>query len=399
MVWSKSIERLRCPVCGAQAPLRVEAALAKSAKGELLEGVLRCGACPRWFRVERGVADLVRDELREVADERVFLRKYEAQLPEGFVRSAQPVALDQSRPEPNEADARIIAEGRHWGRFMRRFWDVGDRSIFDIRIKGTHPRYYLAGILERDDRDVTRRFSFFPPRVGAVLFTQLGEFRDRWGVDVGCGGGQMGLEAAYQGVQMIGLDPAFEALALARQHAREQKIETIDYVRGEPSNPPLADGGFALLMAKDSLHHVPDLPRAMERVVALGEPGATLIVHEHIARADLKEAVMNRLRPRAIAKIRRRYPSIDIPGELLRDSANEDVSAHLVRAEVLRHCRVSEEANCLFLAEELEALAYYAFGKRRWFARLVRVAGAVMESALLMAGNRQHWSARGRLEH
>lgn len=338
---------------------------------------------------------MVRDGLREVEAEEAFLARWGGRLPES-VRRAGPGGGHWEAGAVTEVDRRILEEGRHWGRFMRRFWDAGDRSIFDIRVKGTHPRFYFAGLLERDGRDGWRRWGFFTPRAGELLFGGLGGFAGRWAVDVGCGGGQFGLEAARRGVNVVGFDPSFEELALARRHAREAGVENIEYLRGEPAHPPLREGGFDLLMAKDSLHHVPELGEVFPRLVELLGSDGEVVIHEHVATARVKEWLTGRLRGPLVAKMQRRYPASPIPGELHRASANEDVSAHLVEEVVAEHFHLTGRRHDLYMAMEWEALFWFAFGKRDWLARIVYPAAAALEALLLLLGERQHVSMRGR---
>lgn len=376
-----TLEILRCPCCPSTT-LELSAAF-RHEHDEVVEGLLDCPACGRWYRIEQGIPDLVRDALRETEDERAFLARHGVQR--------HPIEVNRT-----EADQRIVDEGRHWGRFMARFWDVADRSIFDLRIKGTHPSFFVAGILEPDDRDTWRPWSMFPARVGEMCFPWLHQMAGKRGVDVGCGGGQFGLEAARRGLRIVGFDPSFEEVMLARRHAREQGVMTIDYVRGEPANPPFRDASFDLLMAKDSLHHVPDLEGVMPRLVATTTPNALLLIHEHVAKAPLKTALMSRLMPRAVAKIRSRWPKSEVPPELLRDSANEDVSAHLVRSAIESHATRIHSVESLFLAEELEMVTHFAFGKRVWLTRLVGTLGWWLEQALIAFGDRQHLTWLGR---
>ncbi len=386
---------LRCPECGVGGFLEPVRVYTKAPSGEWEEALLRCRCCSRPFRVEQGIADLVRDGLREVEDERAFFERHgEPVLGDIHRRSAaHPECNTPSRGE----DLRIIEEGRHWSRFMQRFWDVGDRAIFDLREKASHPPLYVAGVLERDDRDARRKWSYYPPAAGEFLFPPLDELAGRWGMDAGCGGGQFGLEAARRGVRMIGFDPGFGELVLARRHAREQGIRNIDYVRGEPANPPLAHRQFALLMAKDSLHHVPALKEVFPRLLEPLEDDGWVVVHEHVTTPRLKETLLAPVRKWAVWKSRRRYPTVEIPEELLRDSANEAAGAEAVREVLREHCIRTASREDLYLAGELEMLVYFALGKRRWPAAIVYTAGRVLEKILLLLGDRQHVSFRGRV--
>ncbi|HMZ51832.1 MAG TPA: methyltransferase domain-containing protein [Candidatus Sumerlaeota bacterium] len=383
-MYRETLDILCCPCCeGIEAPLAASQVFREMHDGELLDAILHCTACGRWFRIEDGIADLVRDELREPERDRKFLSEVGCDLPVSDVKRS-------------DADQRIVDEGDHWGRFMRRFWDVGDRSIFDIRVKGTHPPLYIAGVLEPDDRDADRRWGIFPNRTGDMLFAGPHLLAGKRGVDVGCGGGQFGLEAARQGVRMTSFDPSFEEVRLGREHARSVGARNIDYLRAEPANPPFRRNTFDLFMAKDALHHVPELENVFVRLLGICTADAIAIIHEHVEKAPLKDKLLRRIAGPAVEKSRRRYAKHEIPGELLRDSANEDVSSAVIRPLMEKHFERIDSANDLFFASDVEMYIHFAFGKRRWLSRIAHVAGFVGEKALLLLGQRQHFNFTGR---
>ncbi len=392
-----TLQRVCCPVC--RGFLRLGATFDPPGSDEVLEAVLCCQTCRRWFRVERGIADLVRDELREDAEERAFLARHREQLTGEILEQGRPVSLAGPPLARSEADARIVEEGRHWGAFMRRFWDAGDRSIFDLSIRGQHPRFLVAGILERDERDKRRRHGFFPTRAGAVLFDGAGFRAGEFGLDLGCGGGQFALAYAMRGLEVLGIDPSFEELAMARDHARARGVANIDYVRAEPASPPVAPGSGDVLLAQDALHHVPELARVLrERIAPLLRPGARAFIHEHVGKSPAKRRILGAIGPPLIAKMRRRYPRCEVPPELLRDSANEDVSMEAVRPAVLDLFESEDEYAGMWLYLDVEALVWYAFGKRAWFASLAKGAAWALEHTLLCGEPREFWSFRGRLK-
>lgn len=387
---------LRCPVDGGT--LSLTAAMNRAEDGELLEGVLCCDSCRRWFRIEEGIADLVRDGLREEEEDRRFLERHQAALPEELLQSGVPVSLKTPPLSRSEADQRIVDEGRHWGRFMRHFWDAGDRSIFDLRVRGEHPRFLVAGIRERDERDRKRPYAGFPTAAGCVLFSRLEALKGLRAIDVGCGGGQFSLAFAAEGLDVVGVDPSFEELRLARIHARSTGVRTVDYVRAEPEHPPFARESFDVFLAKDALHHIPNLSRVMEEsLLPLLRDGASAIIQEHVGKSAAKRAALSRIAPPLVAKMRRRYPAMPVPEELLRDSANEDVAMAEVRAALYRAFRTDREWGALWLYLDVEALVYFAFGKRAWFATLWRGAAWVLEQALRLREPVEHWSFRGTL--
>lgn len=382
------LDQLDCPLCQTGAGLEARVYAEEPAPGgsaDIGEALLSCPECGRWWPISGGVADLVRDALREPERDAAFLARH------GLSDS-----LRSPSAEISADDQRILDEGRHWGAFMRRFWDVGDRSIFDVRIKGTHPPYYVAGVAEPDDRDHDRRYGVWPDHLGAVVFPWLGQHAGRWGVEVGCGGGQYGLEAARQGVLMASTDPSFEALELARRHALEQGV-AIDYLRAEPAHLPFRRGRFGLLLAKDSLHHVPDLEAVFPRLVALLTDDGEFGCYEHIGLSPWKRKLLGRLAPRLVEKMRRRWPLSDVPEELLRDSANEDVSMDAVEKAVRTHFEPLEELGEIFFYFEFEQLIHFAYGKRRWLTRLAGT-GAYWAERLLMRPFQpvEHWAFHGR---
>ncbi len=395
-MFEKSLEILRCPVGGEEATLRASYIFERADDGEILEGILECEASGHWYRIEKGIADLVRDELREVEIEREFLTRHRDKLPASIIEDGKPFGLEGAAPPRNEEDQKIVDEGRHWGRFMRRFWDVGDRSIFDIRVKGTHPTFYVKGVLEPDERDRHHAWGFFPNAVGRLLFESMDKFSGKMGVDIGCGGGQFGLEAANRGVNVFSFDPSFEEVELGRLHARETGVKNIEYIRAEPAHPPFAKSSFDLLLAKDSLHHVPNLMEIFPRLLETGTADATFICHEHFANGKWKSRLMNRIAGPAIRKIRSRYPTHEIPEELLRDSANEDVAADEIIPLLKKHFRHQGHQETLFLAMELEMFSYYAFGKRRWVSTPVYIVSVLLDEIFRFLGDRQHIAFVGR---
>ncbi|MCB2154960.1 methyltransferase domain-containing protein [bacterium] len=393
----KLLELLDCPVCRAGGGLEAHV-LERRQGAELEEAVLTCGSCGRWFPVSGGVPDLVVDGLRDADADIAFLQRHAANLPAGLADSAPPVNLANPTIRRTPDQQRVFDEGVHWGAYMKHFWDVGDRSIFDVRKRGSHPSYYMAGILEPDERDTDREYGVFPNHVSRVLFPWLREHAGTWGIDVGCGGGQYGLEAARQGVRMVGCDPSMMELRLGLQHARDENVE-IDYVRAEPEHPPFKPAVFDLMLAKDSLHHVPNLAAVFPTLLALLGPGAGFGCYEHIGASPLKRRVLEKISPPLVRKIKRRYPSVEIPPDLLRDSANEDVSMDQVRPAIRQHFRRLDEHGELRLYFDIEQLVHYAYGKRLWFTWLVGSTAYLIERLLLNPFQPiEHWAFHGRLK-
>jgi SAM-dependent methyltransferase len=85
-------------------------------------------------------------------------------------------------------------------------------------------------------------------------------------LEVGCGKGQLARAVARLGYEIVAIDPRapdgdiFERVSLEEFAAR---------------------GPFDAVLANRALHHIADLPGALDRVADLLRPGGRLILHEH----------------------------------------------------------------------------------------------------------------------
>jgi len=394
------LELLCCPVCGGvplsltvlreiDHPTPEDHPLRHSDPAgdrEIVEGVLRCPGCGRWFCVREGIADLVRDGLREDEAEIAFLESHRDRLPEDLLNSGIPLNLRRRTVERTEEDRHIVGEGRYWGEFMEVHWDVGDRSIFDCRVRSTHPGFFGQGVLEADDRDRTCAVGIWPDHLAHYLF--LGWMDDTRGaraLDVGCGGGQFGLEAARRGLDVVGLDPSRRAMELGRIHAMQTGAE-IQYVRGDPRDPPFPRHTFDVWLAKSSLHHIPEVADVIAGLDERLRPGGLVAVYEHIGHSPRRRRVMEWLQPRLIPRIQRRYGMVEVPEILLRESPNEDAGMSALEPALHRFYVPLHFSHELFLYFDVEQLVYFATGKRRFPAWVTRRLFWIYERLLLADG-------------
>lgn len=85
-------------------------------------------------------------------------------------------------------------------------------------------------------------------------------------LEVGCGRGELALELSRHGYGIIAIDPEAPAGGIFRRISLEQ----------------LADPGpFDAVVASRSLHHIPALAAALDKVVRLLRPSGRLLVNEH----------------------------------------------------------------------------------------------------------------------
>ncbi|MDF2231509.1 magnesium protoporphyrin IX methyltransferase [Albimonas sp. CAU 1670] len=91
-------------------------------------------------------------------------------------------------------------------------------------------------------------------RMRAALLAALpADLSGRRVLDAGCGVGQLSLEAALRGAQVLGVDISDNLLSIARGHAAEAEIEDVAFVAGDMRDP--AHGRFDHVVAMDSLIH------------------------------------------------------------------------------------------------------------------------------------------------
>ena len=115
-----------------------------------------------------------------------------------------------------------------------------------------------------------------PLRLGWIE-RQAGALSDRRVADVGCGGGILAESMALRGANVVGIDLAAEALAAARKHASDHKVE-IDY--REQSAEDLAatePGSFDVVTCMEMLEHVPDPASIVRACARLVRPGGTVV--------------------------------------------------------------------------------------------------------------------------
>jgi len=206
---------------------------------DIVEGVLFCRKCSRWFPIRNGIAHLVRDGLRHQAEDIEFLKQHKNSLNSTITEKGKPINLLGTQVQPTPADIQCLREGAYWSDYIKAFYAVGDTSILDVRSRSTHPSFYYLGILERDDKDRNRLYGMWPNHLGRVVFGALASLEQGLALDVGCGGGQFGLEAAYRGWEVFAIDIALGALEVGRDYAKKKGLD-VHYIYAEPQNPPFA---------------------------------------------------------------------------------------------------------------------------------------------------------------
>lgn len=97
----------------------------------------------------------------------------------------------------------------------------------------------------------------------------------RRALDVGCGQGFLLSELADHCDEVVGIDPDAVALAAAARNVADRT--NVALVRGDVMTADLPKGGFDLVAAVASLHHLP-LEPGLGRLAALVWPGGSLVI-------------------------------------------------------------------------------------------------------------------------
>ncbi len=95
-------------------------------------------------------------------------------------------------------------------------------------------------------------------------------------LDLGCAGGFMAEALEDRGAKVTGIDPAGQAIAAARAHAKRFGRD-IRYDVGVGEALPYADGTFDAVVCVDVLEHVADLPRVLTETARVLRPGGLFL--------------------------------------------------------------------------------------------------------------------------
>lgn len=95
-------------------------------------------------------------------------------------------------------------------------------------------------------------------------------------LDVGCGGGFLSNDIALRGREVIGIDLAADALAVARAHDASERVR---YLQGDAFALPFKDRSFDAVCAMDLLEHLETPGRAIAEASRVLRPGGLLFFH------------------------------------------------------------------------------------------------------------------------
>jgi uncharacterized protein YbaR (Trm112 family) len=62
-------------------------------KDEIIEVVIICPQCHRWYPIRDEIPEMLPDELRKAAEDLTFLKKWKDQIPEAITKNGNPFNL------------------------------------------------------------------------------------------------------------------------------------------------------------------------------------------------------------------------------------------------------------------------------------------------------------------
>ncbi|MFN2307702.1 MAG: bifunctional 2-polyprenyl-6-hydroxyphenol methylase/3-demethylubiquinol 3-O-methyltransferase UbiG [Paracoccaceae bacterium] len=107
-------------------------------------------------------------------------------------------------------------------------------------------------------------------------FDRHTDWQGRDVLDLGCAGGFMAEALAKRGAQVTGIDPAADAIAAARAHARSSGLH-IGYDVGVGESLPYDTARFDAVVCVDVLEHVTDLDKVLSEVARTLRPGGVFL--------------------------------------------------------------------------------------------------------------------------
>ena len=60
---------------------------------EIIEGIIVCSKCLRWYPIREEIPELLPDQLRTEKDELPFLRKWQKQIPKKILTQGKPFSI------------------------------------------------------------------------------------------------------------------------------------------------------------------------------------------------------------------------------------------------------------------------------------------------------------------
>jgi len=249
-------ELLACPVDGGS-PLEVRPFRCESGDGrggrEIVEGILRCPICGRWYPVADGIPSLLPDALRGDAAERDFRDRWRDRIDapsapgDPSAGAADPVVADEQKKEIAKRDS--------------------ESASYDAM--------YPDELNKTERRDYDALFSI---RETDLL------------LDAGCGTGRLTKDYIGRCREIVGVDYSRQSLSFFRDRLPAARRASVHLVHAELGHLPLRSARFDRLLCSGVLCFLPweglrrEALRGLSRVMVAGGIGVINVYHHSWAK-------------------------------------------------------------------------------------------------------------------
>lgn len=262
------LEYVGCPSCHESLscfPVSTDDAPASSGISgglRILEGVLTCPSCDRFFPIDGALPELLPDSLRDWDRDLARLQVWRPFLPaERFSKIWETAREIAARPDPGEDKDAGIAH---------------KRAEIGIRCKISDPDFFGPGYSSPFNPHNTDFSMHLIRRFGNVL-PLLGVGKGDVVLDVGAGYAWTTEWLTKMGIEAVGIDICRTYLEIGIQRIGRALPHL---VIGDIESLPLRSGCLAAVLCYDAFHHIPDRGRAMGQFVRALKNGGRIVLAE-----------------------------------------------------------------------------------------------------------------------
>ena len=250
-------------------------------------------------------------------------------------------------------DVNVITEGEYWGKYYNNLFCKEILNFIDIQEPHVPLFPFLKRLLRAPETVSWEKRKSLRQQIGRTSmrifqndecekllnneYLNKKSFRGSTVLEVGCGSGWLSLELNRKGSSVLGLDPSFEALRIAKSYAIAKGIH-VEYVHSDVALPIFKDDVFDSVFAFHALHHAQDFKRTLVNIKNWLNMNGLFFVYDHRRRT---------FKPLEITNI-----IIDLPFLAILDFRFKNEANHLVAIVQSSSPNEDASANSLALIEE-----------------------------------------------
>jgi 2-polyprenyl-3-methyl-5-hydroxy-6-metoxy-1,4-benzoquinol methylase/uncharacterized protein YbaR (Trm112 family) len=337
------VAQLTCPHCNSSLEVsslktvRIRYRYDKTTRDEIKEGTLICKSCGNKFVIKHFIPSFLQSEL---------------------------------------VDNELLGEGTFWGQYYSFLNSKGITNFMDIQ--NPFAPLYRFGILEKvspKEREQIQKLKLQDVRIlqndessrliyNRVINGHLGKGSNV--LEVGCGSGWLSLELKRKGFDVVGLDPSFSCLKMAKNYAISKGIH-IEYIHADAALSIFKTGIFDAVFAFHSLHHVKDFDKVVKNIRLWLRQEGIIAIYEHRRALSslnlIKRLIYLFFFPVLSARYNHDKQVLSFFLSLQRGkSPAEDTAVHQID-RLAENFAVVERDLFFHLLDEIPCLTYYALGR------------------------------------